>query len=99
MGHLFKKALEQNRPSFVDYILRCSYDPRNVANISVIDTAEFFKSDESIETINRTTVNSVSCQQFIVNLYNFVRHNAHEVSLLILIFRYYRSEKNIRVHY
>lgn len=81
LGRLFRKALELNRPSFVDYILRCGYDARQVCDVSIDDTSASTKDVEEIEqdpigTTNDTTV----CQQFILNLYNYVKNNPYEVS-------------------
>ncbi|CAF1475583.1 unnamed protein product, partial [Adineta steineri] len=70
LGDLLKQALEQNRPTFVDYFLRCGYDPRDLRNVPCQNLTAAFTTTN----LNKATL----CQNFVMNLYNHIKENANE---------------------
>ncbi|CAF1427263.1 unnamed protein product [Adineta steineri] len=70
LGALLRQALEQNRPQFVDYFLRCGYDPRDLRSVTRPNLINAFMP----KNLNKT----ILCQNFVINLYNHVRENAFE---------------------
>ncbi len=68
MAKLFKQALDENRPAFVDYFLRIDYDPRRT--LDLIETKRVFSSyrrqssilldSDTINTPNPTTRDTIA---------------------------------------
>ncbi|CAF0983658.1 unnamed protein product [Adineta ricciae] len=71
LGKLFKQALEQNRPSFVDYFLRCGYDPRDLPSVMSQTSSEEESAFINVDTANK-------CQKFVLSLYNHIKKHAYE---------------------
>ncbi|UJR11208.1 hypothetical protein I4U23_015389 [Adineta vaga] len=84
-GKLLKLALEQNRPSFVDYFLRCDCDPRDLSSL----TGQTSSNNEQLESETPNVDTATACQTFVLSLYKHIKDNAHE----------YHNKESVKLFY
>ena len=54
MAELFKQALDEDRPSFIDFFLRINYDPRLITSTERINSAAIETDAEAVDMPSRS---------------------------------------------
>jgi hypothetical protein len=92
---LFKQALDEDRPSFVDYFLRIKYDPRRTWILINAKPSTYYRTESTILSDSITAFNSQARTEKDIST---ELHNQIQLSEqgLRFIFELYENELNLK---